>query len=91
MSQSALSNSFEYLCYGSTSTAIINIFTLTVRGSANTIRGVIILVWPREVNIGERQVISSIDYENGACVYVSCLFRPLLPLMDQRLLYKHRS
>ena len=31
MSLLALSDSFEYLCYGSA--AIINIFTLTVRGS----------------------------------------------------------
>ena len=31
MSYSALSDSFEYLCYGST--AIRNVFTLTVRGS----------------------------------------------------------
>ena len=32
MSYLALSASFEYLCYGST--AILNIFTITVRGSA---------------------------------------------------------
>ena len=32
----ALSDSFEYLCYGSTT--IINIFTLTVRGSTLVVR-----------------------------------------------------
>ena len=36
MSWSALSDSFEYLCYGST--AIRNIFTLTVRGSTLVVR-----------------------------------------------------
>ena len=36
MSQLAFSDSLEYLCYGST--AIINIFTLTVRGTTLEVR-----------------------------------------------------
>ena len=36
MSYSALSASFEYLCYGAT--AIVHIFTLTVRGSTLVVR-----------------------------------------------------
>ena len=36
MSQLALSASFEYLCYGSTS--VINTFTLTVRGANLDVR-----------------------------------------------------
>ena len=36
MSLSALSDSFEYLCYGST--AVRNMFTLTARGSTLVVR-----------------------------------------------------
>ena len=49
MSSSALSDSFEYLCYGST--AIINSFTLTVRGSifTLTVRGSTLDVYGRQI------------------------------------------
>ena len=46
MSVLALSDSFEYLCYGST--ASINIFTLSVRGST----------WTSESDVCRRQILT---------------------------------
>ena len=49
MSYSALSDLFEYLCYGST--AIRNIFTLTARGSTSLRLQKSESVDPRAVNV----------------------------------------
>ena len=68
MSYSALSDSFEYLCYGST--GVINIFTLTVRGSTLDVRNLTSKVDPRNVRVKITKT----------CVYQNCFKFPDIPL-----------